>query len=89
MVKFKGKDGCMWCLMSCCFPWVANSIFRTSARERYGIEVSCHASVPCHTLMSRVTQGDEMADWGLGVCCEALVICQTAAEHEERNNPRQ
>ena len=76
----------MWCLMSCCFPWVASSIFRTAARERYGIEVSCHAH--CHVLMSHVTQGEEMADWGLGICCGPLVVCQTAAEHEERNNPR-
>ena len=45
--------------------------------------------VTCHALMSRVTQGEEMADWGLGICCGPLVVCQTAAEHEERGNPRQ
>ena len=50
----KGKDGCMWCLMSCCFPWVASSIFRTAARDRYGIEVSCH-KLMSHDMMSCVT----------------------------------
>ena len=35
-----GKDGCVWCLLSCYFPWVATSLFRTSARELYGIEGS-------------------------------------------------
>ena len=45
-------------------------------------------TVTCHNIMSRVTQGEEMADWGLGICCGPLVVCQTAAEHEERNNPR-
>lgn len=61
-----GKDGCGWCLIVCCIPWVANAIFRTAAREQYGIE------------------GDECQDWGLGLFCDACVICQTAAEHEER-----
>ena len=35
-----GKDGCVWCLISCYFPWAAISIFRTTAREMYGIEGS-------------------------------------------------
>ena len=35
-----GKDGCIWCLISCYFPWAATSIFRTTAREMYGIEGS-------------------------------------------------
>ena len=32
------KDGCVWCLISCCLPDVAAALFRSSAREKYGIE---------------------------------------------------
>ena len=35
-----GKDGCVWCLLSCCLPWAATSLFRSSTRELYGIEGS-------------------------------------------------
>jgi len=65
-----GKDGMGWCLIVCCLPWVATAIFRSAAREKYGIE------------------GGEMEDWVCGICCGPLVDCQTAAEHEERNNNR-
>ena len=32
------KDGCVWCLISCCLPDIASALFRSSAREKYGIE---------------------------------------------------
>ena len=54
MMMVPGNEGCGWCLISCCFPWVALSIFRTAARDQYGIEVRR----PCVTrvvIMSRVT----------------------------------
>merc|ERR1711997_1100303 len=60
------KDGCVWCLISCCLPDIASALFRSSAREKYGIE------------------GEECEDWVLGCFCTPCVICQTAAEHEER-----
>jgi len=54
-----GKDGCGWCMITCCFPWVSASLFRTAAREKYGIEgeewqdwamgVCCTPFVSCQT----------------------------------------
>ena len=34
------KSGCVWCLLACCVPWLATSVFRTAARDKYGIEGS-------------------------------------------------
>ena len=96
MVMEAGNEGCGWCLISCCFPWVALSIFRTAARDQYGIEVrpsrvtlcshvTCNFT--CNVTLPRV-QGDECEDWALGLLCGACVTCQTAAEHEERKAAR-
>ena len=79
MMMVPGNEGCGWCLISCCFPWVALSIFRTAARDQYGIEVrpsrvtlcsnvtcyTCNANVMCHVF--RVTS----ARTGPWVCCAA------------------
>ena len=80
-----GKDGMGWCLIVCCLPWVATAIFRSAAREQYGIEVISHHQ---GEISENVCKGGEMEDWMCGICCGPLVDCQTAAEHEERNNNR-
>ena len=54
MIMVPGNEGCGWCLISCCFPWVALSIFRTAARDQYGIEVR-RSRVTRVVIMSRVT----------------------------------
>ena len=54
MMMVPGNEGCGWCLISCCFPWVALSIFRTAARDQYGIEVR-PSRVTRVVIMSRVT----------------------------------
>ena len=48
------KDGCLWCLISCCLPDIASALFRSSAREKYGIEGDeCEdwVSLPCSSLL--------------------------------------
>ena len=80
------KDGCVWCLISCCLPDIASALFRSSAREKYGIEGDeCEdwVSVSCLTISSLLS----LSRWSpqvLGCFCTPCVVCQTAAEHEER-----
>merc|ERR1711879_42531 len=75
--------------LACCAAMVKQSA------KMAACGVSCPAVSPGSPALFRTAaieqygiEGEEMNDWGLGICCGPLVVCQTAAEHEERNNPR-
>ena len=53
------KDGCVWCLISCCLPDIASALFRSSAREKYGIEgEECEDWVSLSSLLTSVLTND-------------------------------
>ena len=78
------KDGCLWCLISCCLPDIASALFRSSAREKYGIEGDECEDWVSHLSVSSVSSLSGLSPQVLGCFCTPCVVCQTAAEHEER-----